>query len=184
LTTALPKRKTCGVPKQTISNRFHLMYHKLLNDSMEIEMTATSAITRKFPEGFSQWKTKLAKANPGARIKIVRAGVSPLILVSASEHFGMPRNLFAKLLGISPATAERKIKAGSLLGQTETERLERIALIENEADKVFGTSDKALDWLTKNNAALGVTPLSMLDTETGAGEVRKVLSAIAYGGAV
>jgi hypothetical protein len=26
--------------------------------------------------------------------------------------------------------------------------------------------------------------LSMLDTETGAGEVRKVLSAIAYGGAV
>jgi putative toxin-antitoxin system antitoxin component (TIGR02293 family) len=161
-----------------------LIYNKLLNDSLEIEMTATSAITRKLPEEFSQWKTKLAKANPGARIKIVRAGVSPLVLVSASEHFGMPRNLFAKLLGISPATAERKIKAGSLLGQTETERLERIALIENEADKVFGASDKALDWLTKNNAALGVTPLSMLDTETGAGEVRKVLSAIAYGGAV
>jgi putative toxin-antitoxin system antitoxin component (TIGR02293 family) len=70
------------------------------------------------------------------------------------------------------------------LGQTETERLERIALIENEADKIFGQSDKARDWLTKNNEALGVSPLSMLDTETGAAEVRKVLSAIAYGGAV
>jgi putative toxin-antitoxin system antitoxin component (TIGR02293 family) len=160
------------------------MYHNLSHDSKETDMTATIALTRKLPEGFSQWKATLAKANPGARIKIVRAGVPPVMLVSASEHFGMPRNLFAKLLGISPATAERKIKAGSLLGQTETERLERIALIENEAEKVFGASDMALDWLTKNNAALGATPLSMLDTETGAGEVRKVLSAIAYGGAV
>ena len=106
------------------------------------------------------------------------------MLVSASDHFGMPRNLFAKLLGISPATAERKIQSGTLLGQIETERLERIALIENEAEKVFGTSDMALGWLISKNAALGSTPLSMLDTETGAGEVRKVLSSIAYGGAV
>lgn len=147
-------------------------------------MTETNTITRKRPKGFSQWKMTLAKANPSVRIKIVRAGVSSAVLVSASEHFGMPRNLFAKLLGISPATAERKIKAGSLLGQTETERLGRIALIENEADKVFGEPDMVLDWLIRNNAALGATPLSMLDTETGAGEVRKVLSAIAYGGAV
>lgn len=147
-------------------------------------MTATRAITHKQPKGFSQWKAILAKANPGTRIKIVRAGVSPVVLVSASEHFGIPRNLFAKLLGISPATAERKIKAGSLLGQIETERLERIALIENEAENVFGTPEMACDWLTKNNAVLGTAPLSMLDTETGAGEVRKVLSAIAYGGVV
>ncbi len=146
-------------------------------------MTANSAVARAQPEGFIQWKTTLVKVNPGARIKIVRKGVSSLVLVSASEYFGMPRNLFAKLLGISPATAERKIKAGSLLGQIETERLERIALIENEAEKVFGTSNMARDWLTNKNAALGETPLSMLDTETGAGEVRKVLSAIAYGGA-
>jgi putative toxin-antitoxin system antitoxin component (TIGR02293 family) len=145
-------------------------------------MTATTAVTRKRPEGFIQWKKTVVKSNPVARIKIVRAGVPPVILVSASEHFGMPRNLFAKLLGISPATAERKIKAGRLLGQIETERLERIALIENDAEEVFGTSDMARDWLTKKNAALGNTPLSMLDTETGAGEVRKVLSAIAYGG--
>lgn len=147
-------------------------------------MSTPSIISSKRPEGFVQWKTKLARANPGARIKIVRTGVLPTVLVSACEHFGMSRNLFAKLLGISPATAERKIKAGSLLGQIETERLERIALIENEAEKVFGESGMARDWLMKNNAALGSSPLYMLDTETGAGEVRKVLSAIAYGGAV
>ncbi len=146
-------------------------------------MTTNSTVARARPEKFAQWKIKLANSNPGARIKIVRAGVHSIVFVSASEHFGMPRNLFAKLLGISPATAERKIKAGSLLGQNETERLERIALIENEAEKIFGTPIMARDWLTNKNAALGDTPLSMLDTETGAGEVRKVLSAIAYGGA-
>jgi putative toxin-antitoxin system antitoxin component (TIGR02293 family) len=147
-------------------------------------MSISTALARKPQEGFLKWKLTMANANPSLRIKIVREGVSPFILVTASEHFGMPRNLFAKLLGISPATAERKIKSDTLLGQTETERLERIALIENEADKIFGQSDKARDWLTKNNEALGVSPLSMLDTETGAAEVRKVLSAIAYGGAV
>ena len=146
-------------------------------------MTTNSAIARARPEGFIQWKATLVKVNPGARIKIVRKGAPSIVLVTASEYFGMPRNLFAKLLGISPATAERKIKAGGLLGQIETERLERIALIEYEAEKVFGTSNMARDWLTNKNAALGETPLSMLDTETGAGEVRKVLSAIAYGGA-
>ncbi|MEI7842028.1 MAG: antitoxin Xre/MbcA/ParS toxin-binding domain-containing protein [Gallionellaceae bacterium] len=144
----------------------------------------TSTITRKSLGNFSQWKSSLAKANPSTRIKIVRQGALPSVLVSASEHFGMSRNLFAKLLGISPATAERKIKTNSLLGQVETERLERIALIENEAEKVFGTSIMARDWLTNTNTALGHTPLSMLDTETGAGEIRKLLSAIAYGGAV
>ena len=146
-------------------------------------MTAPIA-TIKRTESFGKWKAALAKANPGVRIQIVRSGASPSILVTASEHFGMPRTLFAKLIGISPATAERKIKSGLLLGQTETERLGRIALIEDEAEKVFGTSGMARDWLTRMNASLGDTPLSMLDTETGAGEVRKILSAIAYGGAV
>ena len=77
------------------------------------------------------------------------------------------------------ARSERKIKAG----RVETERLERIALIENYAEKVFGDAGMARDWMTSNNAAMDATPLSMLDTETGAVEVRKILSAIAYGGA-
>ena len=145
----------------------------------------TMALTaRKRSESFESWKAVLAKANPGARIKIVRSGTSAFILVTASKHFCMPRSKFAQLIGISPATAERKIKSGQPLGQPETERLGRIALIEDDAEKVFGTTVMARDWLTKMNPALGDTPLSMLDTETGAGEVRKILSAIAYGGVV
>jgi putative toxin-antitoxin system antitoxin component (TIGR02293 family) len=149
-------------------------------------MVSMAAITTtsKRKEGFGKWKADLANANAGTIIKLVRDGVRPSVFVTASQHFGMPRTNFAKLIGMSPATAERKIKSGSLLGQNETERLSRIALIEIEAEKVFGDSEMARDWLTKVNASLGETPISMLDTETGAGEVRKILSAVAYGGAV
>lgn len=63
------------------------------------------------------------------------------------------------------------------------ERPRRIAVIEAEAVKVFGTAEKATAWLSTHNAALGSTPLSMPDTDAGVKEVRKVLSAIAYGGA-
>jgi putative toxin-antitoxin system antitoxin component (TIGR02293 family) len=142
----------------------------------------TAATTRKAAARFVQWKESVVHLNPGTRIRLVRAGVPSDLLVSAAAHFGIPRNRFAALLGMSPGTAERKIKAGTLLGQSPTERLERMALTETHAVAVFGSTDLARDWLTQRDAVLGGTPLFMLDTETGASEVRKVLSAIACGG--
>jgi putative toxin-antitoxin system antitoxin component (TIGR02293 family) len=133
---------------------------------------------------FKKWRTSVASSNAGARIKLIRTGVKANVLVIASEYFEMPRAKFVKIMGMSPATAERKIKNRSLLGPIESERLERLAIIEDQAEKVFGDGEKAKAWLTRTNLALGDTPLSMLDTETGAGEVRKVLASIAYGGAV
>lgn len=133
---------------------------------------------------FRQWRASVSSSNAGARIKLIRAGVDAGVLVSASEYFNMPRAQFVKMLGMSPATAERKIRNNSLLGQAESERLERLAMIEDAAEKVFGSEELARSWLMRKNLAFGDSPLSMLDTETGAGEVRKVLAAIAYGGAV
>lgn len=132
--------------------------------------------------GFQKWSAAVVKANAGARIRLVRTGVNADVLVSASEYFAMPRAQFVKMLGMSSATAERKIKNHQLLGPAESERLERLALIEDLAEKVFGAAPLAREWLTQKNAALGESPITLLDTETGAGEVRKVLNAIAYGG--
>ena len=142
----------------------------------------TSAVTN--VAKFQKWRTSVAQSNAGARIKLVRAGMPANVLVFTSEYFDMPRAQFVKIMGMSPATAERKIKNRSLLGPIESERLERLAIIESQAEKVFGDAEKAKNWLTQKNLTLGDTPLSMLDTETGAGEVRKVLGAIAYGGVV
>lgn len=133
---------------------------------------------------FLQWRSSVASANAGARINLIRTGVDALLLVSASEYFNMPRAQFVKMLGMSPATAERKIRDHSLLGPVESERLERLALVEDAAEKVFGNADQARTWMTRKNIALGDTPMAMLDTETGAAEVKKILAAIAYGGVV
>ncbi len=142
----------------------------------------TSAVTNLAK--FQKWRTSVAQSNAGARIKLIRTGVPANVLVFASEYFDMPRAQFVKIMGMSPATAERKIKSRSLLGPIESERLERLAIIENQAEQVFGDAGKAKNWLTQKNLALGDTPISMLDTETGAREVRKVLGSIAYGGIV
>ena len=142
----------------------------------------TSAVKKNIE--FQKWRTSVAKSNAGARIKLIRAGVDSRVLISASEYFEMPRAEFVKILGMSPATAERKIKNHSLLGPMESERLERLAIIEDTAEKVFGDAMMAKQWLMRKNLALGDTPLSMLDTETGANEVKKVLSSLAYGGVV
>lgn len=52
------------------------------------------------------------------------------------------------------------------------------------AVRVFGSKKKAQHWLSTRNLALGASPASMLNTEAGRNEVRKVLTAIAGGGAV
>ena len=142
----------------------------------------TSAVTN--VAKFQKWRTSVAQSNAGARIKLIRIGIPANVLVFASEYFEMPRAQFVKIMGMSPATAERKIKSRSLLGPIESERLERLAIIETQAEQVFGDAQKAKNWLTQTNLALGDTPLSMLDTETGAREVTKILGSIAYGGVV
>lgn len=66
----------------------------------------------------------------------------------------------------------------------ESERLARIAQIQAEVEEVFAAPDLAKRWMLEPNSVLGEPPLSLLDTDTGTDEVRKVLAAIAYGGAV
>lgn len=60
----------------------------------------------------------------------------------------------------------------------------RIALIKAEAERVFISPDLTKRWMLDPSLVLGESPLSILDTETGADEVRKVLAAMAYGGVV
>lgn len=173
-----------GVKPAIKTGRNAKIKHQIIVGNRVVEGTGRVVAGIKPGEGFNRFKLKIVKANPNERIKIVREGVPTYILESTWKYFDMPRAEFVSLLGTSTATVERKIKAGILLGHTETERLERIALITDEAEKVFGEANSARSWLTEFNIVFGATPLSMMDTETGVGEVRKVLSAIAYGGAV
>lgn len=139
---------------------------------------------KKEPTGhsFQEWGAMIRKMSPAKRIEMVRGGVKVVHLVEAGCYYNISQAKLSKLIGISDATITRKIKSGGKLGPLESERLARIALIEAEAGKVFDSSDLARRWMLEFNLALGESPLSLLDTDMGADEVRKVLASIAYGG--
>ena len=132
---------------------------------------------------FAVFQESVIHSNPNIKIDRIRKGIDSQFIISVSDHFNVPRESIAKIIGLPTSTMNRKLKAKSALSSSESERLERIAMIESEAEEVFGTSEKAKNWMLKSHMTLGSAPLSMLDTDIGATEVRRVLNAIAYGGA-
>lgn len=148
------------------------------------EVTVKTASARGgYDHGFTAFQQLAIHSNPNIRIERIRKGIDSQYIISVSEHFKVPRESIAKIIGLPTSTMNRKLKEKSVLSSSESERLERIAVIEAEAEEVFGTPEKAKSWMLKNHMTLGSAPLSLLDTDIGATEVRRVLNAVAYGGA-
>lgn len=133
---------------------------------------------------FFDFKKTVIHVGSVERINRIRKGIDAAHIIHVSDYFKVSREEIGSIIGISTSTMNRKLKSNAILSPSESERLERIAEIEAEAEDVFGDAEMARRWLLKNNFALGSTPLSMLDTDIGTGEVRKILSSIAYGGVV
>ena len=131
-----------------------------------------------YAHGFAAFQQLAIHSNPNIRIERIRKGIDSQYIISVSEHFKVPRESIAKIIGLPTSTMNRKLKAKSVLSSSESERLERIAVIEAEAEEVFGTPEKAKSWMLKNHMTLGSAPLSLLDTDIGATEVRRVLNAV------
>jgi putative toxin-antitoxin system antitoxin component (TIGR02293 family) len=132
---------------------------------------------------FSAWGSVVRKMPPAKKIAMIRQGVEVALLIGAGQYYGISQASLSRLIGVSDATVVRKIKAGGRLSPQESERLARIAAVEAEAEDVFDSKDLARRWMLEPHLALGEPPLSLLDTDAGAEEVRKVLASIAYGGA-
>ncbi len=151
---------------------------------MRTEVKPVKSRLRPPAGSFSKWGQAICKMPPAKRIEMIRSGVKVALLVGAGQYYGLSQTSLSKLVGVSDATITRKIKADGKLGPMESERLARIAMINVEAENTFGSSELAKRWMLESNQALGESPLSLLDTDTGVDEVRKVLAAIAYGGVV
>jgi|GEM_PF-459186 len=135
-------------------------------------------------EQFKTFKSSFARLRSKERIELLRKGIEADVIIYASDYLDVSRDYLGRIIGMSPATMHRKIKKNDLLSPAESERLTRIAEIETEAEDVFGSYEKAKTWLLREHKVLGGTPLSMLDTDIGTGEVKRILGAIAYGGVV
>lgn len=118
----------------------------------------------------------------GVRIHRIRTGAKANYMVGVANTLGVSREMIFSLLGLLTPTANRKIAKGETLEIPVTERLVRLAIVEQDAEETFGDSKLARQWLLSDNVGLGgCSPLSMLDTDVGAREVAKVLVTIAYG---
>ncbi|HSC79706.1 MAG TPA: antitoxin Xre/MbcA/ParS toxin-binding domain-containing protein [Chitinolyticbacter sp.] len=132
---------------------------------------------------FRLLSSELAQASPARRIALIREGMSADVLQGISDEFDIPKQAVYGVLHLPASTAARLTKENKTLGVAESERVARIAEITDRAVAAFGDAAQAKRWLTLPSRAFnGATPFSMLDTEIGAQEVRRVLVTIQYGG--
>lgn len=117
------------------------------------------------------------------KIDVIRSGVRARVVNDMVRYLGVPKNVIFTLLHTPESTAHKLIKDDRTLDSGASERVVRVADITRVAEETFGGRDMATRWLTTPNLALkNATPLSMLDTEPGSNEVRKILSSISHGG--
>ncbi len=128
----------------------------------------------------------VSKETPTAeKIDLIRSGVAARVVDDMVEYLDVPKHVIFGVLHTPESTAHKLIKDNRTLDPAASERVVRVADITRMAEETFGRQAAAVQWLKSPNLALGgATPLSMLDTEPGAGEVRRILSSIGYGGPV
>jgi putative toxin-antitoxin system antitoxin component (TIGR02293 family) len=111
----------------------------------------------------------------------VRRGLSTQVFKNMAASLGFSDREFAGVLKIPNRTLDRRFKH-EVLSPDESDRLARVANILKRAQEVFGSVEKARDWMnTPLSAFEGETPLQRADTSIGANQVEDVLGRIDYG---
>jgi len=136
-----------------------------------------------------------ACAPPGVmdRIAVVRDGIPASAVATLAEALSLSKEQVAAAIAIPIATLNRKLRDGTALSTTESERvaglLPLVAMVERWADTVGEDAPAAFSatvwlggWLTTPNPALGgERPLRLLDTAEGRMLVGQVLGSLESG---
>jgi putative toxin-antitoxin system antitoxin component (TIGR02293 family) len=118
------------------------------------------------------------------RIASIRDGLPVTLPAGLRDALDIKFSMVAKLLNTSTSTLERRIKTATPLDPVASERLDRIAQITCMAKDVLESREEAAKWLIRAHSALNQQiPISLCDTEIGARQVKRILSAIEWGNA-
>lgn len=113
---------------------------------------------------------------------IIRKGIPVAAGNYIKELLRLSDKEFADAIGLSQRTLIRKKKASTRLSTGASDRLYRLARIFAFAVEVLGDEQHAREWLHDTQIALGNrTPLDMMRTDAGAGEVESLLGRIKHG---
>ncbi|MGE9269060.1 MAG: type II RES/Xre toxin-antitoxin system antitoxin [Verrucomicrobiales bacterium] len=114
-------------------------------------------------------------------VERLRQGLPLAEFRTLQELLDIPEEELGRLLGISPATLNRRKKARRF-AMPESERIVRFARLFGLAMDVFEAEEAAREWLkTSNPGTANEAPLSYADTEFGAREVENLLGRIDHG---
>lgn len=115
-------------------------------------------------------------------VPFIRRGLPTRALELVAKVLELSPVATAKSLGVAERTYARRISKHEALSVDESERLVRLARVLAMATEVLGDRDKARRWVVGPNRALGmVAPLTLLDTDIGAGEIFDELGRIEHG---
>lgn len=118
------------------------------------------------------------------RIVAIRNGLSIMLPAGLSDALDLNFSTVAKLLNTSRSKLERHMKSLVPLDCVASERLDRIAQIVSMAENVLVSREETSQWLVRAHPALAQqAPISLCDTEIGARQIRRILSAIEWGNA-
>ncbi|HVJ36224.1 MAG TPA: antitoxin Xre/MbcA/ParS toxin-binding domain-containing protein [Stenotrophomonas sp.] len=123
-----------------------------------------------------------AHARTAVMEKNVRAPQLPSRAVGrlAAKLFVAPE-VVLQVSDISPRTFQRRQAKQEPLTESESDRVLRIARVAREAERVFGSGEKASRWLSSVSRVLGTKPLDLLATDAGARDVEYELVRIDHG---
>ncbi len=115
-------------------------------------------------------------------VGFIERGFSFQTLERFHRETGLPMELLAAAIGISPRTFSRRKKEKKLTS-SESDRLVSISRLFALTVELFeGNKEKSFQWFLNQNRALGnLSPLQMAATETGSREVENLIGRLEHG---
>ncbi|MEJ7811512.1 MAG: antitoxin Xre/MbcA/ParS toxin-binding domain-containing protein [Gemmatimonadaceae bacterium] len=125
------------------------------------------------------------------RVEMMRQGVPAALLTLLSEEMEISREKLYATIGMSRATADRKVKAQRLLSSSESERALGMAQLVGQVQEIvrqsgdserFSAARWVADWLDRPHPALGGRrPGALMDTAEGRGLVSDLVAQMQSG---
>jgi putative toxin-antitoxin system antitoxin component (TIGR02293 family) len=112
----------------------------------------------------------------------VRRGLPVALFFELRDALKVTPKILSETTHIPVRTLMRRKQKGERLLVDESERLLRLARIQQLAARALGGESRAREWMFRENRALGgETPFAYASTEPGAREVEAVLGRIEHG---
>ncbi len=118
-------------------------------------------------------------------IHFIKLGMPVQVIEPLSGYLGMGKGELIQILDMDRTTALRRSGKNQSLPKRSAENVLRVLELEAMARDTFASEDEALAWLRRPHPLMdGDSPLAASSTSFGVNQVKEILVAIKYGGAV